>query len=681
MHATTSLRHNAHSQRQATPRLFRGICMSILRISFVSPGGAMPPRKHDAPRTSSSTIHHTAAGAAAAASAPAPAPPARSIALRPPASDSAASTPSAQQAARAVSTPSTQSHAAHSNASRGGVGDARTAAAPLPHTTAAAALQRSPSAPSAPAAHASAASSSSAAHTLPSPPSSAPARRGRIAETSSDRTARVLRRRAEFVAGIRARVDKAIKGGQTQNQAREKLQPLAQILPSPPEWLIHQLAVQWMPPVSAGEKRGATLRLHLRDSFRGTDLQMLCAMAGLPVLPSPDNKHIRMRQYIFAAVRAYALGNPDIFPAAAAAAGAVTLPSWWWENDPHSNAPEMTGHTRAAIAQAVRSAVDEVEGAPAILGIIGNIIGNAPQGSADRPPNAQPPAYVEAASESAEALCLAAAMDESRPRTHPNSPSLSVSNDSLGLGVDPPLIGRLPALDASSEAESEPNEASSPRALQEATITPAATSSLRTRQHTARSSRQLPSMCLHPDSPVSSVEISSRKNLPWWVREALQATMGPSSKSAKKLTQAKQRLIIAAAAAIQLRMLSDKQLREDYIIRYTMAELIAPSSSAPLGRGVNSDALKMLCADLKYHAPSSTEQEKIDAGMRILLRHSIPSIAYHARSLRWLKALESLATTKYDADVDRIEAGAVTVGTEEDPAAQSNTPLACHGAL
>ena len=130
--------------------------------------------KHDAPRASSSTIQHTAASAAAAASAPAPAPLARSTALRPPASAAAASTPSAQQVARAVSTPSTQSHAAHSNASGGGLGNARTAAAPLPHATAAAALQRSPSAPSAPAAHASAAPSSAAAHAVSPPPSSAP---------------------------------------------------------------------------------------------------------------------------------------------------------------------------------------------------------------------------------------------------------------------------------------------------------------------------------------------------------------------------------------------------------------------------------------------------------------------------------------------------------------------------
>ena len=44
-------------------------------------------------------------------------------------------------------------------------------------------------------------------------------------------------------------------------EAFAKLALLDQILPCPPEWLVHQLALQWMAPVSSGAeaKRGATL--------------------------------------------------------------------------------------------------------------------------------------------------------------------------------------------------------------------------------------------------------------------------------------------------------------------------------------------------------------------------------------------------------------------------------------
>jgi len=175
----------------------------------------------------------------------------------------------------------------------------------------------------------------------------------------------VLRRRADLASAIRAGVAERVCSGKSKSPADAfaKLAPLDQILPSPPEWLIHQLALQWMTPTERATERGATLRLHLRDSFgRGTELQMLCAMAGLPVLPSSGNSHLVMRQYIFAAVSAYAVQQPDIFPPADSAPAAM-----WWEEDSNSVVPSMTPTIRAAIQRAVDSAVAEVNHAPAAV--------------------------------------------------------------------------------------------------------------------------------------------------------------------------------------------------------------------------------------------------------------------------------------------------------------------------
>src|SRR5680860_1733172 len=103
----------------------------------------MPP-KHAAARAESSVVHVPAPAAAAAATALAPA---RSPAVRPLLAPAAVShTEQQQQQVPTVSTPTTQSHAAHSNTSGVEVGDARIAAAPLSSASAAASLQRSPAA-------------------------------------------------------------------------------------------------------------------------------------------------------------------------------------------------------------------------------------------------------------------------------------------------------------------------------------------------------------------------------------------------------------------------------------------------------------------------------------------------------------------------------------------------------
>ena len=83
-----------------------------------------------------------------------------------------------------------------------------------------------------------------------------------------------------------------------------------------------------MRPTEKDSDRVATLRLHLRSSFgRGTELQLLCAMPGLPVLPSSGNNYLRMRQYLLAAVRFYAQRNPTILD------GEPSRVWWPWEGD------------------------------------------------------------------------------------------------------------------------------------------------------------------------------------------------------------------------------------------------------------------------------------------------------------------------------------------------------------
>ena len=145
-------------------------------------------------------------------------------------------------------------------------------------------------------------------------------------------------------------------------KAWNTLSPLEQLLPSPPEWLIHQLALQWMAPPAAAtassaaaaqqkpRPRGISAR-YVRELFtRGTDLQLLCAMAGLPVLSSTAAHLPLMAKCLHAAVRLYAEQNPHVF---ASEHGHEVL----WEGE---DCPAMTETTRAATTRAVQEATRQV---------------------------------------------------------------------------------------------------------------------------------------------------------------------------------------------------------------------------------------------------------------------------------------------------------------------------------
>ena len=66
--------------------------------------------------------------------------------------------------------------------------------------------------------------------------------RGRVAEASPERVARVLRKRLALVAAIRTSVLQQSSAGV--DAAFAALTPLDQLLPSPPDVLLHQMALQ-----------------------------------------------------------------------------------------------------------------------------------------------------------------------------------------------------------------------------------------------------------------------------------------------------------------------------------------------------------------------------------------------------------------------------------------------------
>ena len=161
----------------------------------------------------------------------------------------------------------------------------------------------------------------------------------------------------------------------------------------------------------------------VRDPLRGTELQMLCAMAGLPVLPASANNHSRLHRYLFAAVHSYALANPSIFPA-----DGSTPKQVWWENDTHTP-PQMTEERQEAIARAVRAATQEVaiDAPPGYMHMNPTSPSQAPPTAGSLSPAAR--VVPDSAPINSLSLHLSNSSDPQPNSAPPESPTQSVSND------------------------------------------------------------------------------------------------------------------------------------------------------------------------------------------------------------------------------------------------------------
>ena len=525
--------------------------------------------------------------------------------------------------------------------------------------------------------------------------------RGRVAEAPSDRVARVLRKRQELVAGIRQRVQQSNAGV---DAAIAALTPLDQLLPSPPDVLLHQMALQWMAPVAtdSSEPRGATLHLHLRESFsKGTELQLLCAMADLPVLPSTTNNSYRMGRYLFAAVRLYAEQNEQIFRD-----GPPSCVGW--EGD--DNVPTLTTSTRQAIARAAADAVREIDDGRPVEGYVGIASGHVGMATShvgmatDRVGTTTD--HIGLAQE-AKNRTLVAEQDPPHP-----PPYDALDADILAAAAPP--IGSLPlTLPGAAEGHSSPlppsdQESSAPQSQQSICI-PATPSSLdesaacptqvpqelvgavagaaaaRQTESNASDLSQLPHSAaaslappdgaadatdsaspavtrlgasapcdgsdahreFHPDSAVSVAQLLPQVN--GWLRPAIEAAAG-SRKRPLKTTAVKRRLIAAACMALEMHDLTTAELR-DTKLQFSMEALIAPDSShhIPLGHGLFCPRLYDIIASYGWPRPTqNADVEDIDLAARALLRaiHAADAIQ-RGQILDGLRTLCALPRQRY----------------------------------
>jgi len=156
---------------------------------------------------------------------------------------------------------------------------------------------------------------------------SAGARRpGRVADTSPERLARTLQQRQKLAQEIRKRVGQ----GASWQLMWSKLTPLEQLLPCPPSSLLHQLAAQWMQKLPGSDEprgpcgEGLSIQA-VRDCFLGSELRLLSAMAGLPVLIASSSGAQRMAKTLLTAVHLYAERYPALL--------ALGPSDIWWEGD------------------------------------------------------------------------------------------------------------------------------------------------------------------------------------------------------------------------------------------------------------------------------------------------------------------------------------------------------------
>ena len=572
------------------------------------------------------------------------------------------------------------------NASAGAVGGGAALLRGAPSASSARSAQRSP-----PAAASQPAQASGTRHAAAPRSSSATGPRGRVAETPAERVARVLRKREALVAAIRAGVQRSGKGAAA---AVAALLPLEQLLPSPPEALIHQMALLWMAPVAAdsAEPRGAPLRLHLRQSFsKGTELQLLCAMAGLPVLPASGNNQYYMGKYLYAAVRLYAEQNEHLFAEPATPATVA------WDATP------LTDHLCTAVAKAAREAVREVEATRTeaghmhtsdvhmhmddvhmhMAGVHMHMAGvhmrmaDAPAAITAVQP-ASPPPYDAAVGD---------ILTDEAPVVGPLPPALSAAdtgvaqaNDSsalLSLSLDPAATlpekrdssqlspgpeFRVPASPSLGGSVACPTQAPGAAAAMASGITARGADDGHPESEAAVADPILDLLqALHPESTVAMADILQQPACPHWLAAALRTLQPPGGRT-PPLHGLKQRLIMAAATAQEVHALMESQTDAAILalLKFSPRRMLQDPSGSDLqlGNGVSSGALRVTCSGLNLTVPANFDHYcRVDAAQRLILRQLWTGDLVQSREAHaWISALKRLATEGVPAGIPGIAA-------------------------
>ena len=459
-----------------------------------------------------------------------------------------------------------------------------------------------------------------------------PRRGGRTAESPADRLSRVLAEREKRVAEIYGRVSR-----QPSSKQWESLSPLEQLLPSPPEWLIHQLALQWMghtAATAASPRRSMASVRGVRQAFsRGTELQLLCAMAGLPVLPSTESTTPLMAGYLHSAVRVYADQNPHIFTTTAVSRGIQ------WDGD----CAIMTVSTRLAIDRAKQYAINRArrttsdtcitendtcitESDTCITSdaVVDEIASSTVPSVGPLPPIQSPGEECDPSQDSIYLPASPSIDDDAAACPAQATQEIIVSaldTEAGGEGVEP-------ICDA---AGGDPSVAAAP-----AEIVPA-------------ESPLYVLQSLQPGSSVAVVELTRSRAYPTWLASAVRALQPPGGRM-PTLADLKQRLIIAAAAAQELHALMESRTDADIAKQFGFSarRLLQDPSGTDLllGNGVCSSALKLTCKPLKLTAPVNTERyAQVDAAQRIILRQLWSGCLNEKEvTLAWIDALKRLAT-------------------------------------
>ena len=452
-------------------------------------------------------------------------------------------------------------------------------------------------------------------------------RRGRVAESSSDRVARVLQDRQQLVAEIRTRHAAAVET-EGEEAAWDTLSTVDRLLPLPPSRLVHHMAQLWMrpEPANSARERGHLLRSVLKAQT-GVQLQLLCAMSSLPVLSSHSNHSKTMRAALFVAVRQHVESTRWSAPTLVRAeawdqAGRGTSPF-----GPFTIARSEGGHNDSASGNVVPGVIpisgivdpgvipkstmnvhhsssalrsppmlsDEADASWSFLDVPVPLVGPLP------PQQQQQPAVADEVDRPA--------LTESAP-TPRESPDSSVPgaahSEVLGLLVEAQVV------EASPRREEQP---------------PAQVSVAgRPNEGIVDDGREQLALMLHPSSSAALSEIRELSSCPAWVAGALRAIISSLAGGGRAPTAptAKQRLALAATIALEV-----TDLMESWTDRTIMSQLgFSPrrlledltGARVRLGSGLNSGALKVTCKKLGITAPADTEHyARIDAAYRTFL--------------------------------------------------------------
>ena len=445
-------------------------------------------------------------------------------------------------------------------------------------------------------------------------------RRGRTAETSPERLARVQLKRQELVVAIRSKYADAVKRS-GKAAAWKTLTPLEQILPSPPDQLIHNMALLWAQaePSGSTKERGHALRVHLRTSFhRGTELQMLCAMAGLRVLPARDNNHWTMAQSLLSTVLEYAaqwdgfvsyrtdariwehitddrrervrVKSPAIATTVQATKDRTQL------HDVHMYMHNGHMHMNEALRDPpdVSTQSSPIRDAGAMGSSWDFLSAPVPPIGLLPPPQ---PAVVQDAHPPESALC------------EPAGQRQQCFADERSAGTTLPGTDAVAPVQA---VETTPQQNHGVPLVHHETVVDEGRAQLL--------------LMLHPASPATTTEVLNHSSCPSWVAGALRAIISSLSGGGRAPSApiAKQRLALAATIALEV-----TDLMESKTDRAIMQQLgFSPrrllndlaGTQVRLGSGLNSGALKTTCKKLGITAPADTEHySRIDGAYRILL--------------------------------------------------------------